>query len=205
MGIEGTLSKAWDQHLASEFAAKSAEEALATMTAEPYVNEVPLMIGAGAHRAARLLRQPLPEPDPAGHGDGYRLSDHRTGPGRRRADCSLHALDPPGLATARGTADRKTRGDAVRRHRSVRRRQGRARASVLGPGFGARPGWPSRSNASRSRQRDRGASAESHTADERTHPSRVEQKPMSRRNDGFHRRSSQDSLRALFSKVAVLI
>jgi carboxymethylenebutenolidase len=43
---EGTLSSAWDQHLASEFAAKSADQALATMTAEPYVNEVPLMIGA---------------------------------------------------------------------------------------------------------------------------------------------------------------
>jgi carboxymethylenebutenolidase len=41
-----TLSSAWDQHIASEFAAKSAEQALATMTAEPYVNEVPLMIGA---------------------------------------------------------------------------------------------------------------------------------------------------------------
>ena len=46
MGTEGTLSNAWDQHLASEFAAKSAEQALATMTAEPYVNVVPLMIGA---------------------------------------------------------------------------------------------------------------------------------------------------------------
>ena len=46
MGTEGTLSNAWDQHLASEFAAKSADQALATMTAEPYVNMVPLMIGA---------------------------------------------------------------------------------------------------------------------------------------------------------------
>ena len=46
MEAEATLSSAWDQHLASEFAAKSAEQALATMTAEPYVNEVPLMIGA---------------------------------------------------------------------------------------------------------------------------------------------------------------
>jgi carboxymethylenebutenolidase len=46
MGTEGTLSNAWDQHLASEFAAKSAEQALATMAAEPYVNVVPLMIGA---------------------------------------------------------------------------------------------------------------------------------------------------------------
>ena len=45
MATEGTLSNAWDQHLASEFAAKSADQALATMTAEPYVNEVALMIG----------------------------------------------------------------------------------------------------------------------------------------------------------------
>jgi carboxymethylenebutenolidase len=45
MGSEATLSSAWDQHLASEFTAKSPEQALATMTAEPYVNVVPLMIG----------------------------------------------------------------------------------------------------------------------------------------------------------------
>ena len=46
METEGTLSSAWDQHLASEFAAKSADQALATMTANPHVNVVPLMIGA---------------------------------------------------------------------------------------------------------------------------------------------------------------
>jgi carboxymethylenebutenolidase len=46
MTTEETLSGAWDQHLASEFAAKSADQALATMSAEPYVNVVPLMIGA---------------------------------------------------------------------------------------------------------------------------------------------------------------
>jgi carboxymethylenebutenolidase len=46
MKTEETLSGAWDQHLASEFAAKSADQALATMSAEPYVNIVPLMIGA---------------------------------------------------------------------------------------------------------------------------------------------------------------
>ena len=84
MGTEGTLSSVWDQHLASEFAAKSPEQALATMTAEPYVNEVPLMIGGrGRDGTARLLREPLPVPNPAGHGDGSRLADHRAGPGRR--------------------------------------------------------------------------------------------------------------------------
>jgi carboxymethylenebutenolidase len=45
METETTLSNAWDRHIASEFAAKSPEQALATMTEEPFVNEVPLMIG----------------------------------------------------------------------------------------------------------------------------------------------------------------
>jgi len=45
MATEGTLSNAWDKHIASEFTAKSPEQALATMTAAPYVNEVALMIG----------------------------------------------------------------------------------------------------------------------------------------------------------------
>ena len=46
METEGKLSSAWDQHLASEFDARSADQALATMTADPHVNVVPLMIGA---------------------------------------------------------------------------------------------------------------------------------------------------------------
>jgi carboxymethylenebutenolidase len=46
METEGKLSGAWDRHLDSEFAAKSADQALATMVADPYVNMVPLMIGA---------------------------------------------------------------------------------------------------------------------------------------------------------------
>jgi carboxymethylenebutenolidase len=45
MKADETLSSAWDQHLAAEFAAKSPEKALATMVAEPYVNVVALMVG----------------------------------------------------------------------------------------------------------------------------------------------------------------
>src|SRR5262245_2036764 len=45
MKTEDALSSAWDRHLASEFAARSADEALATMAEEPHVNHVPLMIG----------------------------------------------------------------------------------------------------------------------------------------------------------------
>lgn len=40
------MSGLWDQHLASEFGAKSAEQALETMSPHPHVNMVPLMIGA---------------------------------------------------------------------------------------------------------------------------------------------------------------
>ena len=53
MVTETTLSSAWDQHLASEFAAQSPEQALATMTAEPYVNVVPLMIGSRGRNETR--------------------------------------------------------------------------------------------------------------------------------------------------------
>ena len=42
MGTEETLLRIWDQHVASEFAARSPEQALETMTAEAYVNVVPL-------------------------------------------------------------------------------------------------------------------------------------------------------------------
>jgi len=43
---EKTLSNAWDQHVGAEFAAKDADQAVATMTVESYVNLIPLMIGA---------------------------------------------------------------------------------------------------------------------------------------------------------------
>jgi carboxymethylenebutenolidase len=55
MSTEETLSSAWDEHLASEFVAKSPEQALATMTAEPYVNAVPLMIGARGRDEVRAF------------------------------------------------------------------------------------------------------------------------------------------------------
>jgi carboxymethylenebutenolidase len=51
MQTEATLSSAWDQHLASEFTAKSADQALATMSANPHVLGVPLMIGARGRAA----------------------------------------------------------------------------------------------------------------------------------------------------------
>ena len=46
MESEGTLSSVWDKHVSAEFAAKDADQAVATMTAESYVNLIPLMVGA---------------------------------------------------------------------------------------------------------------------------------------------------------------
>jgi carboxymethylenebutenolidase len=53
METEETLSSLWDRRLASEFVAKSSEQELATMTSEPYVNAVPLMIGGRGRSEAR--------------------------------------------------------------------------------------------------------------------------------------------------------
>ena len=53
METEETLASVWDQHLGAEFAAKSADQALTTMTAEPYVNEIPLMIGGRGRDGVR--------------------------------------------------------------------------------------------------------------------------------------------------------
>ena len=53
METEGTLSSVWDQHVGAEFGAKDADQAVATMTADSYVNLVPLMVGARGRDGVR--------------------------------------------------------------------------------------------------------------------------------------------------------
>ena len=53
MATEGKLSSVWDQHVGAEFSAKSADEAVATMTAESHVNLIPLMVGARGRDGVR--------------------------------------------------------------------------------------------------------------------------------------------------------
>jgi len=50
---EGTLSSAWDKHVGAEFGAKDADQAVATMTEDAYVNLIPLMIGARGRDGVR--------------------------------------------------------------------------------------------------------------------------------------------------------
>jgi carboxymethylenebutenolidase len=42
---EQKLCDAWEEHLRTEFNAHSADQAIATMVANPLVNQVPVMIG----------------------------------------------------------------------------------------------------------------------------------------------------------------
>ena len=53
METEGTLSSVWDKHVGAEFAAKDADQAVATMTAESYVNLIPLMVGGRGRDGVR--------------------------------------------------------------------------------------------------------------------------------------------------------
>src|SRR5215475_1450274 len=53
MNADKTLSSVWDRHVGAEFAAKNVDQAVSTMTAESYVNLIPLMIGARGRDAVR--------------------------------------------------------------------------------------------------------------------------------------------------------
>jgi hypothetical protein len=50
-----TLLGAWEEHIGSEFAAKSPDLAIATMTDDPYVNTVALMIGGRGRDEVRAF------------------------------------------------------------------------------------------------------------------------------------------------------
>jgi carboxymethylenebutenolidase len=53
MRTKETLSSVWEQHVGAEFAARSADQALETMTADPYVLNVPLMVGGRGRDGVR--------------------------------------------------------------------------------------------------------------------------------------------------------
>ena len=53
MRDEDKLSSVWEKHVGAEFAHHSADEALTTMTADPYVLNVPLMVGGRGREGVR--------------------------------------------------------------------------------------------------------------------------------------------------------
>ena len=63
---EGALSSVWDKHVGAEFGAKDADQAVATMAADAYVNLIPLMVGARGRNDVRdfYARHFLPQLPP---------------------------------------------------------------------------------------------------------------------------------------------
>jgi hypothetical protein len=51
---EKTLASVWDQHVGAEFSAKSADQAVATMTAESYVGHADTALAGGMHDAIAI-------------------------------------------------------------------------------------------------------------------------------------------------------
>jgi hypothetical protein len=62
---EGTLSSVWDTRVGAEFAAKDADQGVATMTADAYVDYTPQPAMAAASRGVRglcaAIRQAFPD------------------------------------------------------------------------------------------------------------------------------------------------
>jgi len=50
---EREMVEMWEQHMASEFEAKSIDATMATMTKDPFVNHVPVMTGGVGHNDVR--------------------------------------------------------------------------------------------------------------------------------------------------------
>jgi len=96
---EQILSDAWDEHLRTEFSAHSADEAIATMAANPLINQVPVMIGGNgkeevyAFYAKYFLSQIPPGDDPG-------VADYRPGEARVRDRHSVHPHYSNGLDAA---------------------------------------------------------------------------------------------------------
>ncbi len=131
------LNDAWEEHLRAEFHAHSADEAIATMVANPLVNQVPVMIGGDGKEelhefyAKYFLPQIPPDNEiiPVSRAIGQgRLVDEVVARFPTRSQWIGVAWHP---------ADRKAGRDSAAGGGAIRRRQDSARALVLGSGLSA--------------------------------------------------------------------
>lgn len=99
----------WERHMAAEFDTKSIDATMATMTAEPVVNHVPVMTG----------------------GVGPAHAHGRPRPDRGRDHLPVHPLDPDALDAAWRGADRSSRRGGAGGRRRVRRWQDQRRTHLL--------------------------------------------------------------------------
>ena len=124
METEGTLSSLWDKHVGAEFGAKDADQAVATMTAEAYVNLIPLMIGGRGREGVRdfYATHFLPQLPP----DIEIVPVSRTIGQSQVVDELIIRFTHSTRMDWRHRADGKARAGPLGSHHAVRRRQDRA-------------------------------------------------------------------------------
>ena len=132
------LSDLWDEHVRTEFSAHAADEAIATMVENPFVNEVPLLIGGNSGREvyefySKYFLSQIPP-------DLEMIPISRTiGQDRVVEEMVIrftHTIPMDWLAAGH-PAHRKARRIRFCRGGSVRGRQVGARTLVLGPSVSA--------------------------------------------------------------------
>jgi hypothetical protein len=104
---EQKLNDVWNEHLRAEFAAHSPDEAVATMVANPRINQLPVMIGGNGKEEvyefyAKYFLSQIP-PDM----ETVPVSDHRPRESGRRDRSAVYTHDPNGCDTAWHPADRE--------------------------------------------------------------------------------------------------
>ena len=156
LGPHYDLSALWDRHTELEFAVRSAEETMATMVAEPYVNHIPTMTGGVGYRD--LLRFYKNHFIPKTPQDTKLIPISRTIGADRVVDemlfCFTHDIEIDWMLPGVAPTGKYVEVPAGR-DRPVPRRQTLQRTHLLGSGFGAGADRASRSrSASRSRHSD---------------------------------------------------
>ena len=157
LGPRYDLDKIWDRHTELEFATRAADETMATMVPEPYVNHIPTMTGGVGHdETLRFYKHHF---IPTAPQDTRLVPISRTVGADRVVDemlfCFTHDNEIDWMLPRR-EADRAEGRDSAGRHRPLPRRQALQRAHLLGPGLGAGAGRPARPEALADRRhRDR--------------------------------------------------
>jgi hypothetical protein len=117
---EQKLNDTWEEHLRAEFNAHSADEAIATMVANPLVNQVPVMIGRdGKEELHEFYAKYFFAPDPARYGYSAGVADHRPGEASRRDGLPVYPHYPNGLDAAGHPIDREPGRDSDAGGRAV--------------------------------------------------------------------------------------
>lgn len=159
---ERLLNDLWEEHMRYEFATQSTEDTLGTMTADSFINHVPVMTGGvgleeiGEFYSTHFIPQMPPDTEitPVSRTIGRdQLVDEMV---------FKFTHNSNGLDAARLGAHRKTSRGPARRDSRLSRRQSVKGTYLLGSGIGPRSTWPHRHRQTAGRRvRDRPKGARS--------------------------------------------